>query len=273
MTDVRPLVDIHNHLIPAVDDGARSLDEALAALEAMHAQGIRRIVATPHLDAELTHRAEPFAARMAKVDAAWELLRDAAAERFPDVELGRGHEVMLDVPQLSLEDARVRLAGGRTVLVEFPRLFVPAGSSDALYRLRSAGWLPLVAHPERYLNVNLDTGDLSLVEEWRRIGARMIVNAGSVTGNFGPGALATVREMLRRGWVDLIGSDYHARPGRPLRMRHAYDQLVEWSGEEQAELLLAINPGRAIDGEEALPVPPLALSEPWWGRLRKIFSK
>jgi protein-tyrosine phosphatase len=268
---IPPLADIHNHLIPGVDDGARTVEEAVAALGAMWDQGVRRLVATPHLNADLTHRAERFAERMAAMDAGWSLLSDAAARHFPELQVARGHEIMLDVPQVQMADPRIRLAGGSAVLVEFPRLFVPAGSTHALHQLRAAGWLPIVAHPERYVNVNLESGDLSLVGEWRRAGARMIVNAGSLLGGFGSGALATVREMLRCGWVDMIASDYHARPGRPLVLRECYDQLIAWGGDEQATLLLCVNPGRVIDGMEPLPVPALQLGSGLWGRIRHIF--
>jgi protein-tyrosine phosphatase len=272
LTSFPALVDIHNHLIPGVDDGARDLDDALAALAAMYEQGVRRVVTTPHIDADLVRREAAYRKKCEEIDAAWELLRTAAATRFPDVELARGHEIMLDVPQVCLDDARLRLAGGSAVLVEFPRLFVPAGSTDVLYNIRIEGRVPVVAHPERYVNV--DSGDLSLVEEWRHVGARMAVNAGSLLGGFGSDASGTVREMLRLGWVDLIGSDYHARGGRrPLVLRAAFDQLVEWGGEDHATLLLATNPGRLMDGEEPIEVPPLDLREGVWSRLRRILGR
>lgn len=263
-------VDIHNHLIPGVDDGARNLEQALEAVTAMREQGIHRIVATPHLDASATLRPDFLAKRLADFDAGWDILHPAAEARFPDVEIQRGNEIMLDQPTVNVSDARVRLAGGNSVLVEFPRMFVPMGSVDALYQLRLAGYQPIVAHPERY--VNLESADLSLVEEWRRVGARMIVNAGSLSGGFGSGASKTVREMLNRGWVDLIGSDFHARPGRPLKMRDAFEQLVRAGGAEQAELLLSVNPGRAMDGEPLEPVPPLAIGGGVVARARRLFS-
>lgn len=273
MSDFPPLVDLHNHLIPGVDDGARDLEEALAALAKMHEHGVRRLVATPHLNADLIRRGESFRERVEQIDAAWRTFRTAATARCPEIQIARGHEIMLDVPEPELVEPCLRLAGGPWVLVEFPRLFIPAGSTHALHHLRRDGWRPLVAHPERYVNVNADSGDLSIVNEWRRAGAHMIINAGSLMGGFGSGALVTVREMLRRGWVDMIGSDYHARPGRPLLLREGYERLFEWGGEEQAQLLFSINPGRVMDGQDALPVPTLPLGDGLWGRIRNMFSR
>lgn len=265
-----PLVDVHNHLIPGVDDGARSVEESMKALGAMHEQGVRRLAATPHLDGHLTLGDRELAGRMEELDAGWERLKSAAAERFPEVEIHRGTEVMLDLPQVRLDDPRTRFAGGRYVLVEFPRLFIPTGSADVLYNLRMDGYVPIVAHPERY--ANLDSGDLSFLKQWRSVGARFAVNAGSLFGGFGRGASTMVRELLREGWVDLIGSDYHARPGRPLLLGQAYDRLCELGGEEQARLLLSENPGRILDDGELHDVPPLG-SGGWWGKLRSVFAR
>ena len=268
MIGIPPLVDIHNHLIPGVDDGARRPEEALAALKAMRDQGVHRLIATPHLDAGITVRPEAFADRMAAIDSGWATLQEVA-QQVPEVEIARGHEIMLDVPGVTLEDPRVRLAAGTCVLVEFPRLQVPPASAGALYRIRGEGYLPIVAHPERYVNVDVER--LDMVDEWRRMGARIIVNAGSLLGGFGAGARATTVAMLQQGWVDMVGSDYHARPGRPLLLEKAYEQLAEWGGEEQARLLLSVNPGLVMDGEEPLAVTPL--EQPRWRRLRSLFRR
>jgi protein-tyrosine phosphatase len=265
-------VDLHNHLIPGVDDGARDLEDALAALEAMREQGVRRLVATPHIEGDLIHREEAFRGRCQKVDDAWELFRAAATERFPDVRIGRGHEIMMDVPRVQLADPRLRLGGSSAVLVEFPLYFLPAGGVEVVANLRSQGWIPVVAHPERYVNIGLD--DWSVVEKWRRAGARMAVNAGSLVGGFGTGARITALQMLSRGWVDVIGSDYHARNGRrPLQLGAAYEELLRSGGEEQASLLFSLNPARLLDDQETLEVPPLILRSGIWDRLRRIVRR
>lgn len=266
-----PRVDLHSHLIPGVDDGARTLDEALAGVEALRAQGVRRLVVTPHLNARTTQELEALRERLERVDSAWELLHDAATERFPDVELDRGHEIMMDGEGIDAADPRLRMAGTRYVLVEFPRLHVPPFSLEALRRLRDAGWWPIVAHPERYLNIRV--AGLRLIDEWRRAGARTMVNAGSLVGGFGTGPLAAARAMLRGGWIDLIASDYHARPFRPLLLDAAAERLREWGGEEHAELLLAVNPGRVMDGEAPLEVPPLELRRRPLGFFRGLLQR
>lgn len=270
MTQLPALVDIHNHLMPAVDDGARDLESALLALRQMWDQGVRRVTTTPHVSAEAISTAQGLEGRLAQLDHAWQVLHSAAQWHLPELEVRRGCELMLDLPRAPLDDPRLRIGGGDCVLVEFPRLFLPGAVLHALAGIRNAGWIPVVAHPERYINITLASGNLAAVAEWRKVGARMAVNAGSLLGGFGSAALATVREMLRCGWVDLIGSDYHARGSRPLVLGDCYSRLVSWGGEDQARLLLSINPGRVMDGVAPLAVPPLPMSGGGWSWLRNL---
>jgi protein-tyrosine phosphatase len=243
-------VDLHSHLIPGVDDGARNLGAALEALRAMRDEGVVRAVTTPHFDAELSERPELMELRLAHIDAAWETLRAAAIREVPGIELARGLEVMLDIPSFQPDDPRLRLAGSSAVLIEFPRVQLPPGTSDALYRLRLAGWTPVIAHPERYVQV----AEIELVEEWRRVGACTMVNAGSVVGDLRQGSVRVARELFRAGLVDMIGSDFHARRERPLHLLAAARRVEAVAGEDAVSLLFHVNPLRALAGEEMLDV-------------------
>src|SRR5687768_6320068 len=113
-------VDFHNHLIPGVDDGAQTVEESLEALECFRKDGVTVVVATPHVDASLTLEPAALGRRLAEIDAGWALLQEAAVRDFPDIVLYRGCELALDVPKPDLTDARLRLNGGRYVLIEFP---------------------------------------------------------------------------------------------------------------------------------------------------------
>lgn len=257
------MIDFHNHVIPGVDDGAENLAQALEALGAFAAQGASVVVATPHLGGVDTLGAEVLAAALRPVDRAFEALRAAAADAFPGVRLERGAEVMLDVPAPDLSDPRVRLAGTDYVLVEFPWMAVPPNAQQALFDLKMAGWKPILAHPERYHNA---AADLSDAEGWRRSGATLQVNAGSLLGRYGEGPRRIAWGLVERGWADYICSDFHARGH--LHTAAAAEALVQAGGASQAHLLTHENPSRILAGQPPLPVGPLLRPRaPLWRRV------
>ncbi|HEX8360761.1 MAG TPA: CpsB/CapC family capsule biosynthesis tyrosine phosphatase [Longimicrobium sp.] len=260
------MIDFHNHLMPGVDDGASDPAQALEGLGAMWADGVRTVVTTPHFRGSLTRSPEAFAARMAELDAAWGTLRALGEEHFPALRLERGVEISLDAPELDLSDARVRLGGSPFALIEFHGFSIPPRSANAFFQLKRAGVTPILAHPERYPGM---LGSAELVDEWRSVGARLQVNAGSVLGRYGEAACQAALALLGRGEVSYLCSDYHSR-GR-LWLRQAHDRLVEMGGSEQAELLTVENPSRMLAGEPPLPVPPLQAKRRWWSPL-KIFG-
>ncbi len=260
------VVDLHNHLMPGVDDGATDIEEARAALAAMREAGVVSLVATPHLKGSLTRQPEALEARLAELDGAWESLVALASAEFAELSLRRGVELMLDVPSPDLSDPRLRLAGGSFVLLEFPFMVVPPHSGHAIAELRMQGWKPVIAHPERYAGVD---PRLEIVGEWRRYGGVLQVNVGSILGRYGEEARERSLELLERGWVDLLASDYHSR-GR-LLISSAAAQLKELGAEDQARQLLMDNPTRLLAGEDPLPVAPFPAQRSLWSRLRKVF--
>jgi protein-tyrosine phosphatase len=254
------MIDLHNHLVPGVDDGARDLDDARSALERMQAQGVRVIATTPHLRASLLGRPEvdAYLQRVAEARAELQVL---AATDFPELRVEGGFEVMLDTPVPDLTDARLRLGGGRYVLVEFAFMAVPPRSVEALYHLAWSGAAPLIAHPERYRGMERS---IAVAEGWRSVGALLQVNCGSLLGRYGAGPRAAAWRLLQCGWVDVLASDYHAR-GTICAIAEARALLERRGAAEQARLLLDVNPGRILDGEAPLAVPPVP--PPLWRRI------
>jgi protein-tyrosine phosphatase len=262
----------HNHLIPGVDDGARDASFSAGALAAFRREGVTQVITTPHFLGSLTEQPDALAARLAELDAGWEVLRglvDEDAKTFGNaMRVERGVEVMLDVPAPVLTDARVRLAGTRYVLVEFAAMQIPPVNAAApLHAICQAGYVPVLAHPERYRN--LET--LAPLNEFIAAGALLQVNAGSLFGDYGSKAQGRAREILTQGFASFVCSDYHAR-GEPGLLRFA--QTLEQAGfGAQAQLLLEENPGRLLNDQPVVAVPPMATpsqkpaSTPWWKQM------
>ena len=277
------IVDFHSHLLPAVDDGARHLTHSLDSLKAFAAQGVTTCVTTPHFDASLTRVPERLAARLAEFDQAWDALLAAVATstvattteastkkatttkaRLPA--LARGTEVMLDEPDPDLSDSRIRLNGGAFVLCEFPMLQLPPNAQIAIENMIRRGWRPIVAHPERYRNLD---SRLSGLARLREAGALFQMNAGSLLGMHGEAPERVARQLLGMGWIEYLSSDHHAR-GAPATGR-ALEELREHGGEAQAARLSVENPQRMLAGEPPLAVEAFAPPDTssWWQRLLK----
>ncbi len=260
----RPVIDIHAHLMPGVDDGARDDEEAGAALAHLRAEGFDAVTATPHLDASLVDRGEAWDAALARFDAAWDRLLLLRAGRAPGLKLHRGVELMLDTPEPVVTDARVRLGGGAAVLVEFPRVAVPPSMPAVLERLRLDGYVPVVAHPERY-EVAL-TGQ---AEAWRAAGAVLAVNGRALLGRYGAGLQRAAHALFARGLVDLVATDYHGRGD-------ACGALVRAALERSADadvvsLLTTENPARVLRGATPYPIPAMRFRAGLLGRLLDLF--
>jgi protein-tyrosine phosphatase len=237
-----------------VDDGARTVEDALEGLRRLWAAGVETVVTTPHLDASVTQTPGRLEERLEEVDRALEALRGEVTTAIPGVTLLRGHEVMLDVPDPVLSDPRLHLAETDFVLVEWPRLQVPPATGPVLTRLTGLGVRIVLAHPERYRG--LDAG-LRLAGSWREAGAFLQVNFGSIVGRYGDAPRKRALTLLERGWADLLSTDFHGRPHLPLHIEEARAALEHLDGAEQFDLLARRNPARILEGADPLPVPPL----------------
>ncbi|HSM06872.1 MAG TPA: CpsB/CapC family capsule biosynthesis tyrosine phosphatase [Longimicrobiales bacterium] len=266
---VGTLGDLHSHLVPGVDDGARTLDEALEAVDAMVAVGIGRVVTTPHFRASLLQDEDACAQRIDEVERSFERLREAVRTRHSTLRLERGFEILLDVPDPDFSDPRVRLAGTPYVLVEWPRMRILPGTAAVLTRIREAGWTPVVAHPERYHGMD---AELRRPLQWRQAGALLQVNHGSVVGRYGTEARSRALRLLQAGVVDVLSTDHHPRPGHGLEVEAVREFFREADAEESFARLTDVNPGRLMDGEAPLEVPGFALKKSLLGRLGNILG-
>jgi protein-tyrosine phosphatase len=267
--DHTSLVDIHSHLVPGVDDGARDMPAVLESIERMTRNGIRRVITTPHIVGSLSLDPERLERRLDIVTHAWNEAALAIGQQFPEVEFRRGHEVLLDVPNVELSDPRIRMAGTSFVLVEWPRLQLPPGTVRVLKRIIDEGYRPIVAHPERYHGMG---PAIHVAGQWREAGAYLQVNYGSLSGRYGSEAQAIAYRLLRRGWADYLASDFHGHTGLKLYKNEAWAVLQELGADEALHYLCHTNPGRVLDDETPLTVPPLPAERGFWARLKRILQ-
>ncbi len=269
---VSGIVDLHSHLVPAVDDGSETVEMSLDAIARMGREGVTAILTTPHLDASTTLVPEAFERRMAELDQGWSAVRRAVDSVYPALDFRRGTELMIDVPIPDLSDPRIRLDGGRYLLMEWPRLQVPPASAAVVARIVEFGYVPVIAHPERY--VGLDDR-LDVVRGWRAAGALLQLNNGSLLGRYGGQIRTTALRLVRRGWVDFLSSDFHPHPGQEPLVARVRRFFLEVGAEEQWYTMAVTNPSRLLTGDSTMSVAPLpAAGTPGlWGRVRDLWSR
>ena len=229
-----------------------------------------RIVTTPHLDASALVR-EPGRATeyLERVSDGFRMVAEGASARWPELDFRRGQEVRLDIPECDFSDERLRLGGTSFVLVEWPRFQIPPETVALLSRFRSQGVRPIVAHPERYAGVDRELG---LLSAWKRAGAYLQMNYGSLVGRYGTEIRNAALVLLREGLIDYLCTDFHGRPQLRLYTEEAIAKLEEVGASEQLVVLGVTNPQRMFMDEAPLSVPRLPVERGFWGKVRELFT-
>ncbi|HEX5386940.1 MAG TPA: CpsB/CapC family capsule biosynthesis tyrosine phosphatase [Gemmatimonadales bacterium] len=245
-----PLADLHSHLVPGVDDGAASLDEALDSLRHLRAEGVTALVTTPHLLLPRLSTDAAIGRELERHRRAFDLLLDATegASDLPAVALGQ--EIWApDAAAIRRVASRadVGFGGGDVLLVEFG--FVLKGThEDVIEAARAAGRRIVIAHPERYRFVS-GMDPLETAAAWRGRGAEIQINAGSLTGHYAdsaPGSESLSWRLIDAGLADLISTDHHGTRREGVSPREARTALLARNLREAAERLLSTNPGRIV---------------------------
>ncbi len=240
------LIDLHCHVLPGIDDGADSFDEAVAMCRAAAADGCSALVATPHLRHSQWWNGErrPIAGLHGR-------LRDRLRGR-PELYLGgeiainsESVEEIYELPRGEL----LTLAGSRYVLLELDWHGLGPDVSEVVHELKINGLFPVIAHPER---VRWLAENLSLVELLVERGAYMQLTAMSLTGGFGAGLRALSDDLVKAGLVHFVASDAHDERLRPPGLAPAYQRLAERFGEDVAQRLFVTHP-RAVLDDQPLP--------------------
>ena len=237
------MVDIHCHILPEVDDGAWDMEAAVAMAKIARDSGVKKIITTPHFKGEpKSLEAVGFLMHQRR------LLQSRLKREKIEVELLPGAEVLC-VPQ-TMELAQVgrlpTLGTGRYVLTEF-YFDASAGFMDeTLHGLRQMGYLPVVAHPERYGAVQRDP---ELAARWFHRGIVLQINKGSVLGAFGRRAEDAAVRMLCRGNAHIIASDAHSPHVRTTDLQPVRHWCLDHLGQAYTKILLEDNPGRVAAGK------------------------
>ena len=238
------MIDLHTHILPGVDDGVKTMDDAVDFARVAAADGVSTVVATPHYREGffLNARTEVMAA----VDALNGRLR---AEKIPLAVLP-GAEVHISadlVARVQARHAPTLADNGRTVLFELSMMQYPVDLENLVFQMRLAGLQVLFAHPER---IRYFQDDIRRYEAVVRLGAFGQITTGSVMGVFGDDVVMFSEELARKRLVHVAASDGHNTRGRPPVLSSSNARLGSWIGEDFARRMVDEFPRAFIEGRD-----------------------
>ena len=239
------MIDLHCHILPGLDDGSDSFEESLVMAAMAADQGIHDLVATPHCIIG--------GARDVTIGVA--MLQELLTEEGVPVRIYPGMEVFgtYDTARLLQEKKLLTLNGSRYPLVEFDFYTDGEEETDILQSIIDAGFIPLVAHPERYDYICRNP---SLVNRWKQMGCLFQVNRGSLLGRYGHSPQHMAMELVHRGFATVVATDAHSPVARAPRARDVYELLFQGVSPVAAELLMRRNPEWILQDKLLLPAEP-----------------
>jgi protein-tyrosine phosphatase len=258
MTDAHPelpIVDLHSHLVPGVDDGTATIQESLDALTELFTEGVRTLVTTPHLLLPHLPNDAAIDRELQRHRRAFDQLAEACLKRDDVPTIALGQEIWApDAAAIRriVQRADIGLDSGRYLLVEFG--FELQGShNDVVLAVQGAGRQIVIAHPERYHFLPGHSA-LDVMRTWQELGALLQVNVGSLTGHYrrsSPESESLAWQMADAGLIDLLSTDHHGPRRQGVSPREALDALIARDQLALAHRAMTEIPG-AIARNEAL---------------------
>ena len=258
------MIDLHTHILPGVDDGVKTMDDAVAFARVAAADGVTTVVATPHYREGFYVNARP------DVLAGVESLNGRLRAEGITLSVLPGAEVHISadlVERVKSGHAPTLADNGRTVLFELSMSQPQPDLENFVFQMRLAGLQVLFAHPER---IAYFQDDVTRYEAVLRLGAFGQLTTGSVTGVFGESVVEFSEELVRKGLVHVMASDAHNTRGRPPVLSRAMERLSAWVGDELARRMVDEFPGAFLAGRDPdfpATAEPASKRRSWASRL------
>jgi len=239
------MIDLHSHILPGIDDGAKKIEDSLEMAKIAVANGTTVIAATPHV---IEGKWLPNWDVIVKLCA--ELNTEFKKEKL-NLTVIPGGEVALnmDILELVTGPGPYCINGGKYMLVELPATHIPHYTDDFFFSLQTRGINPILAHPERHPEIAQNP---ELVLDWVHKGILMQMNGPSLVGKMGERAMKTAGTLLFSNLIHFFGSDAHSPKSRTPRLVDAEEKAKSLVGYEMTQQILYKNPLNLISGEDII---------------------
>ena len=235
---VTDLSDIHCHIVPGVDDGAKTIEDSMAIIRSEYADGVRLIIATPHF------RHGMFETDRGLVEERFRQLLMQTANEYPDLELYLGceyHNCLEKTAEFRTQPLFL-MPDRRHVLLELSEADSERDVRQSIYDCLAGGVKPVIAHAERILSMR----NADRICDIRAMGARVQLNADSIIGREGWGVKRFCARLLKEGLVDFIGSDAHNMKDRVPHIGACALYLKKKFGDGCVDALMRNNPRKLL---------------------------
>ena len=236
------MIDIHSHILPGLDDGAKNMAETLGMVLQLHEAGFKTLITTPHVlegrdflsPTEILATTEQVRKRVTKAGIPVEILPGAENYIFPDLAKWVRAGKLLTLGNR-----------GKYILVELPMLEIPHYTDQVFFELQVLGITPVLAHPER--NIGLSDQPERILA-WAKKGILFQLNLRSLSGHYGPQARQLAEIMLNSDLIHVIGSDAHRVSGSEQTYFEGLQSIQEIVGESRYQELTRLNPQTILEG-------------------------
>ena len=236
------MIDFHSHILPGIDDGAKNLEQSIAMVNEAKKVGFTKIISTSHYmenyyECNEKNRKE---------------LLEQVQKNVNGIELCLGNEIYItnNIIELLQNGQASSINGTKSVLFEFPLINTrPMNDKEVIYRLVDNGYIPIIAHPERYPFIQENPDYLYELEE---MGALFQANYGSIIGMYGLKAKKTLKILLKNNLISFFGSDAHRPEQVYNKMPKIIKKLKKIISNEEFEEFTEINPERVLKNENII---------------------
>lgn len=197
------MTDIHSHILFNLDDGSKSIDESIELLKKMESVGFNNVILTPHYIKNTDYKSNNVQ-KLEKL----EMLKNAVKKNNININIYLGNEIFIDdeIIELVKDNKIYSLNNSKYLLIEIPFHNQILNLEDILYEIKYNGYIPIIAHPERYTYFQKN---YKLVQKLKDDGILFQSNYSSILGDYGSSSKKLIKKLLKDGYVDYLGTDIH----------------------------------------------------------------
>lgn len=243
------MIDFHSHILPNTDDGSTSIEETINIIKEAKQAGFTKIISTSHYIQGYYEYDENERMQLLEKIKKWgQTPADSTNElNGPELYLGSEIYITAEMPELLKEKKASTINNSKYVLFELPLNTESLIAKEVVYRLIENGYVPIIAHPERYSYVKESP---EYVKELAEMGTLFQANYGSIIGMYGTKAQKTVKKLLKEDLIQFLGSDVHRTNQIYPKIPKAMKKLKKILSEEKLEELTTTNAQKVLNNQD-----------------------